>query len=196
MGARGPRAQEPGSRPTGEKRVLRSAMSPRFQPSFDRERYTPDETIKGTILVRDGGGSRALEAILEYKEETADYSEVAISIPSGPLHEGELTAGTSFEFELASRRCATELQVAARRALLGARREVRRVRARHPRTPPDRDRQPVLKRAASSEPPVASPALYECAPAPASSPPSTIRYSSRIGLPSNQHSRISRTPAA
>ena len=52
------------------------------------------------------------------------------------------------------------------------------------------------KRAASSEPPVASPALYECAPAPASWPASTIRYSSRIGLPSNQHSRISRVPAA
>jgi hypothetical protein len=87
-----------------EKRVLRSAMSPRFKLELDRERYTPGETIKGTILVREGGGSRALEAILEYKEETADYSEVAISIPSGPLHEGELTAGTSFEFELASRR--------------------------------------------------------------------------------------------
>lgn len=40
--------------------------------------------------------------------------------------------------------CATELQVAARRALLGARCEVRRVRARHPRTPSDRDGQPVL----------------------------------------------------
>jgi len=76
-------------------------MSPRFQLELDRERYAPGETIKGTILVREGGGSRALEAILEYKEETADYSEVAISIPSGPLHEGELTAGTSFEFELA-----------------------------------------------------------------------------------------------
>jgi hypothetical protein len=76
-------------------------MSPRFQLKLDRERYAPGETIRGTILVKEGGGSRALEAILEYKEETADYSEVAISIPSGPLNEGELTAGTSFEFELA-----------------------------------------------------------------------------------------------
>ena len=76
-------------------------MSPRFQLELDRERYAPGETIKGTILVREGGGSRALEAILEYKEETADYSEVAISIPSGPLHEGDLTEGTSFAFELA-----------------------------------------------------------------------------------------------
>src|SRR6266545_1818547 len=53
-----------------------------------------------------------------------------------------------------------------------------------------------LKRAASSEPPVASPALYECAPAPASMPRSTIRYSSRIGRSSNQHSSTSRVPAA
>ncbi len=58
--------------------------------------------------------------------------------------------------------------------------------------------QPVrqLKRSASSEPPVASPSLYEWAPAPASFPASTIRYSSRIGRPSSQHSRISRVPAA
>jgi SAM-dependent methyltransferase len=56
--------------------------------------------------------------------------------------------------------------------------------------------QPAEKRAASSEPRVASPSLYEWAPAPASRPPSAIRYSSRIGRPSNQHSRISRTPAA
>src|SRR6516225_3388964 len=42
----------------------------------------------------------------------------------------------------------------------------------------------------------APPTVYERAPAPASFPPSTIRYSSRIGRPSNQHSRISRVPAA
>jgi hypothetical protein len=76
-------------------------MSPRFQLQLDRERYAPGETIKGTIRVLEGGGSRGLEARLEYNEETADYSEVAVSIPSGKLHEGDLTEGTSFEFELA-----------------------------------------------------------------------------------------------
>jgi hypothetical protein len=75
-------------------------VSPRFQLQLDRERYAPGDTVKGTILVLEGGASRALEALLEYHEETADYSEVALSIPSGPLHEGELTSGTSFEFEL------------------------------------------------------------------------------------------------
>jgi Transposase domain (DUF772) len=53
-----------------------------------------------------------------------------------------------------------------------------------------------LNLAASSDPPVASPALYECAPAPASLPPSTMRYSLRIGRPSKKHSRISLVPAA
>jgi hypothetical protein len=75
-------------------------MSPRFELQLDRERYAPGDTVKGTILVLEGGASRALEALLEYNEETADYSEVALSIRSGPLHEGELTTGTSYEFEL------------------------------------------------------------------------------------------------
>lgn len=37
---------------------------------------------------------------------------------------------------------------------------------------------------------------YECAPVPASAPPSTIRYSSRMGRSASQDSRISRVPAA
>jgi hypothetical protein len=39
--------------------------------------------------------------LLEYNEKTEDYLEVATRISSGPLHEGDLTTGTSFEFELA-----------------------------------------------------------------------------------------------
>jgi hypothetical protein len=76
-------------------------MSPRFQLQLDRERYAPGDPVKGTVLVVEGGDSRSLEALLHYKEESPDYSEVAVSISSGPLHEGDLTTGTSFEFELA-----------------------------------------------------------------------------------------------
>lgn len=76
-------------------------MSPRFELQLERERYEAGGTVKGTIIVMEGGASRSLEARLEYNEETADYHEVPISIPSGPLHQGELAAGTSFEFELA-----------------------------------------------------------------------------------------------
>lgn len=75
-------------------------MSPRLQLQLERERYQPGDTAKGSILVLEGGDSRSLEALLEYVEETADYREVSISIPTGPLHEGDLTTGTSFEFEL------------------------------------------------------------------------------------------------
>ena len=46
------------------------------------------------------------------------------------------------------------------------------------------DQAVALKRAASSEPFVALPSLYECAPTPASLPPCTTRYSLRIGRPS------------
>ena len=75
-------------------------MSPRFQLQLDRARYTPGETVRGTILVLEGGGSRSLEVLLAHNEKTADYSEVMTSISSGPLHAGDLAPGTSFEFEL------------------------------------------------------------------------------------------------
>jgi hypothetical protein len=40
------------------------------------------------------------------------------------------------------------------------------------------------------------PAVYEALPVPASPPPATIRYSSRMGLSAKKSSRISRVPAA
>jgi hypothetical protein len=76
-------------------------VSPRLQLQLDRDLYGPGETVSGAVSVLESGDSRSLEAFLEYKEETADYVEVAISIPSGRLHEGDLTTGTSFEFALA-----------------------------------------------------------------------------------------------
>jgi hypothetical protein len=76
-------------------------VSPRLQLQLDRDLYGPGETVSGAVSVLEGGDSRSLEAFLEYKEETADYVEVAISIPSGPLHDGDLTTGASFEFALA-----------------------------------------------------------------------------------------------
>ena len=77
-------------------------MSPRFQLQLDRERYKPGDTITGTILVLEGGGSRTLEVLLEYNEEAEDdYSAVATSVSSGALHAGDLATGMSFDFELA-----------------------------------------------------------------------------------------------
>jgi hypothetical protein len=75
-------------------------VSPRFDVELDRPSYSPGEVVKGSVLVTEGGDSRGLEAVLEYKEEVADYLEVATSISSGTLHSGDLVAGSSFQFEL------------------------------------------------------------------------------------------------
>ncbi len=55
-------------------------MSPRFQLELDRERYAPGDVIRGTIRILQGGGSRSVEALLEYKEETEDYLEVEFEL--------------------------------------------------------------------------------------------------------------------
>jgi len=76
-------------------------VSPRLQLQLDRERYRPGETVRGTVAVTEGGSSRSLEVSLAYNEETSDYLDVARTISSGPLHEGDLDEGSSFEFALA-----------------------------------------------------------------------------------------------
>jgi hypothetical protein len=75
-------------------------MSPQLELQLERRRYHPGDTVSGTILVLEGGGSRGLDAVLEYREETGDYHEVVTTIPSGRVHEGDLVPGASFEFEL------------------------------------------------------------------------------------------------
>lgn len=76
-------------------------MSAQLELLLDRDRCAPGETIRGTIVVVEGGHSRSLEVLLEYKEETEDCAGVATSVSSGPLHAGDLATGMSFEFELA-----------------------------------------------------------------------------------------------
>jgi hypothetical protein len=76
-------------------------VTPRLQLQLDRDSYAPGDSVRGTILVVEGGGSRALHALLQYMEKSPDYSKAAVTISSGALHEGDLTAGASFSFELA-----------------------------------------------------------------------------------------------
>jgi hypothetical protein len=77
-------------------------VSPELQLQFhEAHPYAPGETIKGNVLVVEGGGSRSLRVELRYNEKTKDYSNVPTTIPSAPLHEGDLTKATSFEFEIA-----------------------------------------------------------------------------------------------
>jgi hypothetical protein len=75
-------------------------VSARFQVELERARYTPGDTIRGRILVLEGGASRSLEVLLEYKEDSKDVTGVATSVSTGPLYDGDLETGLSFGFEL------------------------------------------------------------------------------------------------
>ena len=75
-------------------------MSPRLQLELERSQFAPGEAVRGKVTVVEGGRSRSLEVVLQYNEKTEDYLEVASSISSGPLHEGDLASASSFAFEL------------------------------------------------------------------------------------------------
>ena len=75
-------------------------MSPELQLQLhDAHPYTLGETIRGNVVLLEGGRSRSLEVELRYIEKTKDYSK-ATTISSAPLHEGDLTKATLFEFEV------------------------------------------------------------------------------------------------
>jgi hypothetical protein len=76
-------------------------VSPSFELQLDQERHRPGGAVAGTVVVVDGGRSRSLEVQLAYCEQTDDYFEIATSISTGHLHEGELESGATFRFELA-----------------------------------------------------------------------------------------------
>jgi hypothetical protein len=60
----------------------------------------PGDTVHGTILVREGGPSRALSVLLEYHERTRVSDEIAERLSTGPIHTGDLVAGQRLAFEL------------------------------------------------------------------------------------------------
>ena len=76
-------------------------MSPRLDLEVERTTCRPGGRIGGRVVVLEGGSSRSLDVRLEYIEETSDYLEVATSVSSGRLHEGDLEPGMSFAFEIA-----------------------------------------------------------------------------------------------
>ncbi len=74
-------------------------MSPAFELQLDRERLAPGEPVAGTVLVTEGGGSRALEVVLAFHEKSPDYEEVPVS-QSQALHTGDVQTGQSLAFAL------------------------------------------------------------------------------------------------
>ncbi|MGI8686065.1 MAG: hypothetical protein ACR2MO_13420 [Acidimicrobiales bacterium] len=77
-------------------------MSPRLQLQLEIENdiVHAGDTVRGTILVVEGGRSRTLTASLEFHERTEDAGRVARSAASERLHDGDLLAGMSFSFAL------------------------------------------------------------------------------------------------
>ncbi|MGI8807004.1 MAG: hypothetical protein ACR2KK_04030 [Acidimicrobiales bacterium] len=75
-------------------------MIARLEVTLENEACVPGDTVRGTVFVVEDEKSRSLTASLEYHEKTEEYSHMATCIPGGHLHEGDLTAGMSFDFTL------------------------------------------------------------------------------------------------
>lgn len=74
----------------------------KLQVQLARDRYTPSDTVSGSVLVLEGGTSRTLEVSLEFREEAdGRYDDTPVRVPGGELHAGDLTMGASYEFAIA-----------------------------------------------------------------------------------------------
>jgi len=74
-------------------------MSPSFDLQLGRESFAPGDAVTGTVLVTEGGDSRALEIALRFHEKSPDYEEVPLNRAQA-LHTGPLETGHSFDFSL------------------------------------------------------------------------------------------------
>ena len=74
-------------------------MSPAFELQLERESFAPGERVAGSVLVTEGGGSRALEVVLAFREKSPDYEETAVS-QSETLHTGDVQTGQTLAFAL------------------------------------------------------------------------------------------------
>lgn len=74
-------------------------MSPAFELQLERESFAPGERVAGSVLVTEGGGSRALEVVLAFHEKSPDYEETAVS-RSETLHTGDVQTGQTLTFAL------------------------------------------------------------------------------------------------
>lgn len=75
-------------------------MSPRLAVELERAHHRPGETVRGVVIVSEGGRSRGLDVRLEYREQSPDYIEVARTIPGTRLVEGDLSASQRLPFAL------------------------------------------------------------------------------------------------
>ena len=76
-------------------------MSPRLELEVESATYAPGDTVRGSVVVVEGGRSRFVEVSLEYRESTPATDSVADRTPPVRVHEGDLVAGTRLPFALA-----------------------------------------------------------------------------------------------
>jgi len=74
-------------------------VSPAFELQLERESFAPGERVAGSVLVTEGGGSRALEVVLAFHEKSPHYEETAVS-QSETLHTGDIQTGETLAFAL------------------------------------------------------------------------------------------------
>ncbi len=75
-------------------------MSTQLEIQLGKDSYAPGESVRGWVRVQDGGRSRRLEVSLQYREKTSDYGGCVLRVGPVELHQGELQAGQSYEFNL------------------------------------------------------------------------------------------------
>lgn len=73
-------------------------MSPRLELQLDTERCVPGDTVKGTVVVVEGGKCRSLRVWLEYQERSTTYETVERTVPGETLSVGDLSKGARFPF--------------------------------------------------------------------------------------------------
>jgi len=73
----------------------------RLTLELDHARVAPGEQVTGTVAAPGGGSSRTVTVALRFCEQGGSFSAVAMSIPGGVLHQGELPAGWSARFAIA-----------------------------------------------------------------------------------------------
>jgi hypothetical protein len=71
----------------------------KLEVQLDGEAYAPGETVTGSVLVLEGGGSRSLDVSLHFRERTSEDDEhTPVTLSGGELHAGDLTTGASYPF--------------------------------------------------------------------------------------------------
>lgn len=69
----------------------------KLELELDSDRFAPGGHVTGKVNVLEGGKSRALTLTLSFHEQTRDYGAVPFSADA-VLHQGDLTAGESYDF--------------------------------------------------------------------------------------------------